>query len=91
MNSLLVSQNRVIFGDKGIGKSFTYLLYSYLSSFIIEARMQKHNKLKKYKLYNELLRKDHIFYKVKKLFYLPIKAVDSYSDFLYFLKLQITE
>lgn len=31
VKALLTKHNRVIYGDKGIGKSFTYLLYSYLS------------------------------------------------------------
>ncbi len=31
----------IISGDKGIGKSFSYLLYDYLTSFIINCRIDK--------------------------------------------------
>jgi hypothetical protein len=42
MENLLNSVvSRVISGEKGIGKSFTYLLYSYLSSFIIRCRISR--------------------------------------------------
>lgn len=31
----------IISGDKGIGKSFSYLLYDYLTSFIINCRIDE--------------------------------------------------
>ena len=40
IQGLLGKHNRVIYGDKGTGKTFTLLLYSYLSNYIIEYKMQ---------------------------------------------------
>ena len=77
LRSILQRKSRIIYGDKGIGKSFTYLLYSHLSSFIIESRIQnEHNNLQKYFLYQKLLTKNSFFYQAKKLFYIPIKILD---------------
>lgn len=41
IKSILNGNSRIISGDKGIGKSYTYLLYSYLASFIIEVRLKR--------------------------------------------------
>lgn len=41
IKGLLDNQNRIIYGDKGTGKTFTLLLYAYLSDYIIEYKMQR--------------------------------------------------
>ncbi len=89
--SILHGNSRIISGDKGIGKSFTYLLYTYLASFILEVRLQ----MKSYNLnkgfFKKLFEIYDNFYRVQKLFYFPLRRLTNIKIFYRILRLQITE
>lgn len=76
MIELFSHQKRIISGDKGIGKSFTYLLYSYLSSFVLEARLQQRSFNLCKGFYKELFSAKNSFYSIEKMFYVTVKDIN---------------
>ena len=91
IQGLLGKHNRVIYGDKGTGKTFTLLLYSYLSNYIIEYKMQNQSKKLEEDIIYKKLFKNGYFKSVNKMFYLPLKSIPNESQFLSFLMWQVTE
>ncbi len=82
IRGLLDKHNRIIYGDKGTGKTFTLLLYSYLSSFIIEYKMQrKERKLEVSPIYKNIL-DGGCFNQVNKMFYVPLKSIFNENNLL---------
>ena len=63
MTQIYVKKKIIISGSKGVGKSFTYLLYPYLASFVLKERLNP-NKCPELnnKLYRGLLKDEYNSY-----------------------------
>ena len=69
LKKMVEGENLMISGDKGTGKTYTFLIYDHLSQFIIKCRSDElENNLQK-EPFNSLL-KGSYFYKIRQIFYL---------------------
>ena len=75
-----------MYGEKGSGKSFSYLMYETLSKKIIIYQLSKTKSEKIYEIVSRIR-----FNKVKKLLYFPLKEMGSFEAAAKSLLIQIKE
>ena len=97
-----MSTDCLIAGEKGCGKTFAYLTYNYLSSFILKYKINFNNHGKEEELTHNLfsnifkgggLRKDS-FKKIKKFFYFILpndEVIINWNNLFYIFQFQVIQ